>query len=96
MFKNTPNPPDTDDTTKDYSPVVRYPYATAAAAVAVAPPARDGSRRVRYVNPLTGGSNPFFTFSCQSRCSWVGWVRCEECTPRFLPRFTVKYCHRCC
>src|SRR5260221_10239014 len=48
--------PDTDYTTKDYSPVFRYPYATAAAAVAVAPPARDGSRRVRYVNPLTGGS----------------------------------------
>src|SRR5262249_3843850 len=43
-------------TTKEYSPVFRYPYATAAAAVAVAPPARDGSRRVRYVNPLTGGS----------------------------------------
>src|SRR5262247_4194502 len=48
--------PDTAYTTKDYSPVFRYPYATAAAAVAVAPPARDGSRRVRYVNPLTGGS----------------------------------------
>src|SRR5260221_5121651 len=50
--------PDTDYTTKDYSPVFRYPYATAAAAVAVAPPARDGSRRVRYVNPLTGGFCP--------------------------------------
>src|SRR5262249_9976698 len=48
--------PDTNYTTKDYLPVFRYPYATAAAAVAVAPPARDGSRRVRYVNPLTGGS----------------------------------------
>src|SRR5262249_23604135 len=42
--------------TKDYSPVFRYPYATAAAAVAVAPSARDGSRRVRYINPLTGGA----------------------------------------
>jgi gentisate 1,2-dioxygenase len=48
--------PDTNYATKDYSPVFRYPYATAAAAVAVAPPARDSSRRVRYVNPLTGGS----------------------------------------
>jgi gentisate 1,2-dioxygenase len=47
--------PDTTYATKDYSPVFRYPYAAAAAAVAVAPPARDGSRRVRYVNPLTGG-----------------------------------------
>jgi gentisate 1,2-dioxygenase len=47
--------PDTNIPTKDYSPVFRYPYTTAAAAVAAAPPARDGSRRVRYVNPLTGG-----------------------------------------
>src|SRR5262249_56857051 len=48
--------PDTNVPTRDYSPVFRYPYATAVAAVAAAPPARDGSRRVRYVNPLTGGS----------------------------------------
>jgi gentisate 1,2-dioxygenase len=47
--------PDTAYATKDYSPVFRYPYAAASAAVAAAPPARDGSRRVRYVNPLTGG-----------------------------------------
>jgi gentisate 1,2-dioxygenase len=48
--------PDTGYTTRDYSPVFRYPYAGAAAAVAAAPPARDGSRRVRYINPLTGGT----------------------------------------
>ena len=48
--------PDTPYATRDYSPVFRYPYATAAAAVAAAPAARDGSRRVRYVNPLTGGA----------------------------------------
>jgi gentisate 1,2-dioxygenase len=48
--------PDMDYATRDYSPVFRYPYATAAAAVAAAPPARDGSRRVRYINPLTGGT----------------------------------------
>jgi gentisate 1,2-dioxygenase len=48
--------PDVACQSRDYSPVFRYPYATAAAAVAVAPPARDGSRRVRYVNPMTGGS----------------------------------------
>src|SRR6266436_748471 len=48
--------PDTNYATNDYSPVFRYPYAMAAAAVAVAPSARDGSRRVRYVNPPTGGS----------------------------------------
>src|SRR6516165_7318747 len=49
--------PDTAYTTREYSPVFRYPYASAAAAVAAAPPARDGSRRVRYINPLTGGTS---------------------------------------
>jgi gentisate 1,2-dioxygenase len=39
-----------------FSPVFRYPWAQAAQAVAVAPPWKDGTRRVRYVNPLTGGS----------------------------------------
>jgi gentisate 1,2-dioxygenase len=48
--------PDTHHATTDYSPVFRYPYATAALAVAAAPPARDGSRRVRYVNPLNAGA----------------------------------------
>lgn len=41
---------------KSHSPVFRYPYANASAAVKAAPLGRDGSRRVRYVNPLTGGS----------------------------------------
>src|SRR5260370_19750534 len=47
--------PDTNCATKDYSPVFRYPYATSAAAVAAAPPARDGSRREGFRNPLVGG-----------------------------------------
>jgi gentisate 1,2-dioxygenase len=38
-----------------HSPVFRYPYAPAAAAVKTAPRVRDGSRRVRYANPTTGG-----------------------------------------
>lgn len=38
-----------------HSPVFRYPLADAVAALANTPPAADGSRRVRYVNPLTGG-----------------------------------------
>jgi len=38
-----------------YSPVFRYPWVDAAKAVAAAPKTKDGSRRVRYVNPLTGG-----------------------------------------
>src|SRR5262249_17909797 len=48
--------PDAAYATPAYSPVFRYPYASRAAAVAAAPPARDGSRRVRYINPLTGGT----------------------------------------
>jgi len=39
-----------------HSPVFRYPWATAAAAVAAAPRGPDGARRVRYVNPATGGA----------------------------------------
>jgi gentisate 1,2-dioxygenase len=38
-----------------YSPVFRYPLDEARRAVAAAPKAPDGSRRVRYANPLTGG-----------------------------------------
>jgi len=39
-----------------FSPVFRYPWAQAAAAVEAAPKGRDGARRVRYVNPTNGGS----------------------------------------
>ena len=39
-----------------YSPIFRYPLADAVAALKHAPPGRDGARRVRYVNPLTGGA----------------------------------------
>jgi gentisate 1,2-dioxygenase len=38
-----------------YSPVFRYPWATTAQAVHTAPIGKDGARRVRYVNPMTGG-----------------------------------------
>ena len=38
-----------------YSPVFRYPLADAQRALALAPRSHDGSRRVRYVNPLSGG-----------------------------------------
>ena len=34
----------------------RYPWAEAVRAVAAAPRWKDGARRVRYVNPLTGGA----------------------------------------
>jgi gentisate 1,2-dioxygenase len=38
-----------------HSPVFRYPWGEASRAVAAAPRWKDGARRVRYVNPLTGG-----------------------------------------
>jgi gentisate 1,2-dioxygenase len=38
-----------------HSPVFRYPYSEAVRAVAAAPQAADGSRTIRYTNPLTGG-----------------------------------------
>ena len=38
------------------SPLYRYPWATAAAALAEAPRGADGARTLRYTNPLTGGS----------------------------------------
>ncbi|MGH6672251.1 MAG: cupin domain-containing protein [Xanthobacteraceae bacterium] len=38
-----------------FSPVFRYPWATARDAVRAAPKGKDGARRVRYVNPVTGG-----------------------------------------
>jgi gentisate 1,2-dioxygenase len=41
---------------RPYSPVFRYPWAQAAAAVRAAPKGRDGARRVHYVNPMSGGS----------------------------------------
>jgi gentisate 1,2-dioxygenase len=38
-----------------FSPVFRYPWGPAAAAVAAAPVWKDGTRRVRYANPRNGG-----------------------------------------
>lgn len=48
--------PDTGASATLSSPVFRYPWTQARDAVRAAPLARDGSRRVRYINPLTGGS----------------------------------------
>lgn len=47
--------PEIDDATTGYSPVFRYPWGQAAAAVSSAPAGRDGARRVRYANPRNGG-----------------------------------------
>ncbi|MGH7075966.1 MAG: cupin domain-containing protein [Stellaceae bacterium] len=48
--------PHTGGAAAPHSPVFRYPYADAAAAVTVAPRGRDGARRVNYVNPTNGGA----------------------------------------
>jgi len=48
--------PDLGGDAPAFSPVFRYPWAAAREAVRAAPNGKDGARRVRYVNPLTGGS----------------------------------------
>ncbi len=40
---------------KPYSPIFRYPLSRVVDALGAMPAAADGSRRVRYTNPLTGG-----------------------------------------
>ncbi len=45
---------------RSFSPLFRYPWAQAKAAVAKAPLDVDGARRVRYANPIDGG--PCMTF----------------------------------
>jgi gentisate 1,2-dioxygenase len=40
---------------RSHSPIFRYPYAAAKSALRAAPARTDGSRRVRYANPFTGG-----------------------------------------
>lgn len=47
--------PETATPEKPYSPVFRYAWDEAAAAVSKAPLSADGSRRVRYANPVNGG-----------------------------------------
>ena len=48
--------PELGDVMPQYSPVFRYPWAAARDAVRAAPKWKDGSQRVRYINPITGGS----------------------------------------
>ena len=55
-FTSTCLVPEIADAPAGYSPLFRYPWASAAAAVAAAPIGRDGARRVRYANPLNGGA----------------------------------------
>jgi gentisate 1,2-dioxygenase len=48
--------PDIGSYAAAHSPVFRYPWEASLAGLKAAPKARDGSRRLRYVNPLTGGA----------------------------------------
>jgi gentisate 1,2-dioxygenase len=47
--------PELPESSSAYSPVFRYPRAASLEALGAAPLARDGSRKIRYVNPLNGG-----------------------------------------
>ena len=44
-----------DHASRSYSPIFRYPWVDAVRALVASPAAPDGSREVRYSNPLTGG-----------------------------------------
>ena len=47
--------PELPGTASGYSPVFRYPWAASVEALRAAPLARDRARKIRYVNPMTGG-----------------------------------------
>ena len=47
--------PELSEGAAPFSPVFRYPWKDARNAVRAAPTWKDGSRRVRYINPITGG-----------------------------------------
>jgi gentisate 1,2-dioxygenase len=48
--------PELSEGATPFSPVFRYPWKDARNAVRAAPTWKDGTRRVRYINPITGGS----------------------------------------
>jgi gentisate 1,2-dioxygenase len=48
--------PDTASVAKPYSPLFRYPWDLASRALAAMAAEKDGSRRLRYTNPVTGGA----------------------------------------
>jgi len=52
------------DAQRSFSPLFRYPWAQAKAAVAAAPVGPDGARSVRYANPLDGGPCMAFLDCC--------------------------------
>ena len=48
--------PDTPDAAQRYSPLFRYPWDVAVKTLDALPASADGSRRLRYTNPATGGA----------------------------------------
>jgi len=48
--------PDSPTLPAAYSPMFRYPWVAAVKALAAVPRGADGSRRLRYTNPVTGGA----------------------------------------
>ena len=60
-----------------HSPVFRYPYVEARRALASTPAASDGSRTIRYTNPVTGGqAQPLLD------CTMIALERGKETTRR--------------
>ena len=60
-----------------HSPVFRYPYSEARKALAAAPPSPDGSRTIRYTNPLTGAqAQPLLD------CTMMAVAKDRPTTPR--------------
>jgi gentisate 1,2-dioxygenase len=55
MFEIANIVPDGAPTNPNFSPIFRYPWEQAVAALSRAPASKDGVKRVRYVNPMTGG-----------------------------------------
>jgi gentisate 1,2-dioxygenase len=55
--------PDTGAWKHNYSPVFRYGWKQASAALSLAPVSRDGSKRIRYTNPVDGGP-VMFSLDC--------------------------------
>jgi gentisate 1,2-dioxygenase len=49
-------PADTPEAAQRYSPLFRYPWDVAVKTLEAMPAAADGSRRLRYTNPVTGGA----------------------------------------
>jgi gentisate 1,2-dioxygenase len=69
--------PDTPAAAQRYSPLFRYPWEAAVRALAGLPADKDGSRRLRYTNPVTGGA-----VMSTIDCYLLGLAKGEETRPQ--------------